>query len=410
MKLKLKPLNEQVIVITGADSGIGLATARMAAREGASLVLNSRNAKALKEVAGELRGLGARVEWHAGDVADEGAMRGLAATAVKAFGRIDTWINNAGVSIYGQIDHTPVDEARRLFETNYFGVVNGSLAALPHLKAQGGALINLGSVLSGVSIPLQGHYSASKHAVKGFTDSLRQELAHEKAPVSVTLIRPAGIDTPYTEHAKNHMPDADPTLPPPVYAPEVVAKAILNCARRPQREVLVGGAAKQMEMLNGASERLFDVYADALIWDQQKAPRGSKRRHQALDAPSVSGREEGDYDGHVMGSSAYTAASQSRGGPSLAVMGLLGAGLWWLNRNGTLDQWNERLRTTLFGSDAPSARNLDASHAHTSAEATAHGVYEPAFPGSSADLATPIGTDAEVHGVFEPEFAGGGQS
>ncbi|MBW3655112.1 MAG: SDR family NAD(P)-dependent oxidoreductase, partial [Gemmatimonadetes bacterium] len=310
MRPKLKPLDQQVIVITGSDSGIGLATARAAAERGACVVLNSRNEQALETIADELRAAGARVAWHAGDVAEEAEMRVLAQVAVNAFGRIDTWVNNAGVTIYGEIESTPVDDVRRLFETNYFGVVNGSLAALPHLRANGGALINVGSVLSGVTIPLQGHYSASKHAVKGFTDALRHELRHHGAPVSVTLIRPASIDTPYPEHAHNHMPDADPGVPPPVYAPAVVARAILDCARRPRREVLVGGAAKQMQMLRRMSTRAYDRYVESVIWNQERAPRGSKRRNDALHAPSVSGRERGEYEGHVMRTSAYTHARQ----------------------------------------------------------------------------------------------------
>jgi NAD(P)-dependent dehydrogenase (short-subunit alcohol dehydrogenase family) len=350
MKFELRPLDEQVIVITGADSGIGLATARLAAERGATVVLNSRNAQALARIADELRAAGGNVAWHAGDVADEAAMRHLAEVAATAFGRIDTWVNNAGVTIYGEIERTPVDDVRRLFETNYFGVVNGSLAALPYLRRDGGVLINVGSVLSGVAIPLQGHYTASKHAVKGFTDSLRIELEHQGAPVAVTLIRPAAIDTPYTEHAHNHMGDAEPDVPPPVYSPRVVARAILDCAVRPRREVLVGGAAKQMEMMRDASDRLYDGYAASALWEQQRAPLGSKRRSDALYEPSASGRERGDYDGHVMRTSAYTHAKQH---PlqSLLTVGLLGGGAYLLSRSGLLGQLNEQIRTRLSRED-----------------------------------------------------------
>ncbi len=348
MKIQLRPLDEQVIVITGADSGIGLATARAAAHAGAAVVLNSRNADALAAIAAELRAEGAEVAWHAGDVASQASMRQLAEVAVTAFGRIDTWINNAGVSIYGEIERTPVDDVRRLFETNYFGVVNGTLAALPFLRREGGALINVGSVLSGVAIPLQGHYAASKHAVKGFTDSLRIEMEHAGAPIAVTLIRPAAIDTPYTEHAHSHMGDADPNVPPPVYAPGVVARAILDCAVRPQREVLVGGAAKQMEMMRNTSERMYDAYAASAAWEQQRAPLGSKRRSDALHSPSSAGRERGDYDGHVMRTSAYTHTRQH---PlqTLLTLGLLGGGAYVLSRSGLLGELNQGVRARLFG-------------------------------------------------------------
>jgi acetyl esterase/lipase/short-subunit dehydrogenase len=367
MKFHLRPLDQQVIVITGADSGIGLATARAAAHAGAAVVLNSRNAEALSRIAAELRAEGAQVAWHAGDVADEGAMHHLAEVAVTAFGRIDTWVNNAGVTIYGEIQRTPVNDVRRLFDTNYFGVVNGSLAALPFLRREGGALINVGSVLSGVAIPLQGHYAASKHAVKGFTDSLRIELAHADAPVAVTLIRPAAIDTPYTEHAHNHMVDADPDVPPAVYAPGVVARAILDCAVRPQREVLVGGAARQMEMMRNASDRLYDGYAASAIWEQQRAPLGSKRRSDALYTPTSAGRERGDYDGHVMRTSAYTHTRQH---PlqALLTLGVLGGGAWLLSRSGVLGQLNDTVRARLSGggdeeTDSTMARaNRDMRH------------------------------------------------
>ncbi|HEX8830546.1 MAG TPA: SDR family oxidoreductase, partial [Longimicrobium sp.] len=235
MKLRLKPVGEQVIVITGADSGIGLATAREAARRGARVVISSRSAEALAQIADELRAMGTEAEWLAADVADERGMRELARVAIHAFGRIDTWVNNAGIGLYGELEKTPLGDARRLFETNYWGMVHGTLAALPHLRKRGGALINVGSVESGVPIPLHGHYAASKHAVKGFTDALRMELEKEDAPVSVTLIRPASIDTPFTEHAHNHMEGGDPEIPPPVYAPHVVAGAILHCAAKPKR-------------------------------------------------------------------------------------------------------------------------------------------------------------------------------
>ncbi|MBD0319098.1 MAG: SDR family NAD(P)-dependent oxidoreductase, partial [Gemmatimonadetes bacterium] len=165
MKLRLRAVGEQVIVITGADSGIGLTTAREAARRGAKLVINSRNAEALSRIADELRAMGTHAEWLAGDVGDHRAMRELARVAIHAFGRIDTWVNNAGVGIWGEVEKTPVGDARRLFETNYWGMVHGTLAALPHLRRNGGVLINVGSVESGVPVALHAHYSASKHAV-----------------------------------------------------------------------------------------------------------------------------------------------------------------------------------------------------------------------------------------------------
>ena len=149
-------------------------------------------------------------------------MMGLAETALREFGGFDTWVNNAGTSIYGKVEDTPMEDQRRLFETNYWGTVIGSRIAATHLRRRGGALVNVGSVLSDRAVPLQATYCATKHAVKGFTNALRMELEADGAPVSVTLIKPAAVDTQLEEHARS-LTGAEPLNPPPVYAPETVA-------------------------------------------------------------------------------------------------------------------------------------------------------------------------------------------
>src|SRR5690606_30730487 len=183
-KATLKPLNEQTIVVTGATSGIGLAVARRAARAGACVFLIARGEADLKALCEELQATGARVSWAVADVADHDALLEAAEKCRRLFGGFDTWVNNAGVTIFGQIRETTLEDQRRLFETNYWGVVNGSLVAAEHLRGRpgGGAIINVGSILSDAPIPMQGIYAASKHAVKGFTNSLRMELMREKAP------------------------------------------------------------------------------------------------------------------------------------------------------------------------------------------------------------------------------------
>ena len=243
MAIRLKPIKDQVIVITGASSGIGLATALEAAKRGARVVLASRDEADIKKAADQIMASGGQATPVVVDVGDQVSVEALAEQAIVAYDRIDTWINNAGVSIYGKLEEVPLDDAHRLFETNYWGVVHGSLAAVPHLKQNGGALINVGSELSETAMPLQGHYAASKHAVKGFTDTLRMELHKDGVPISVTLIQPAAIDTPYPEHAMNYL-GVEPKHAPPVYAPEIVAEAILSCAESPRRNLRVGGAAK----------------------------------------------------------------------------------------------------------------------------------------------------------------------
>jgi NAD(P)-dependent dehydrogenase (short-subunit alcohol dehydrogenase family) len=191
MGLKLKNVTDQVIVITGASSGIGLATAELAAKRGARVVLNARSEHDLRQVCDRIRAGGGRATYYAGDVANADAMQALARTAIQEFGGFDTWVNDAGISVYGRLTEVPLEDKRRVFDVNFWGVVHGCRAAVPHLRERGGAIINIGSEVSDRAIPLQGIYSASKHAVKAYTDALRMELEEQNAPVSVSLVKPA---------------------------------------------------------------------------------------------------------------------------------------------------------------------------------------------------------------------------
>ena len=309
MNLELKDLKDQVIVITGASSGIGLVTARMAAKRGARVVLNARNEEALRRVAREINADGGKAIHVAGDVGVFADVQHIANEAIRHFGGFDTWVNNAGVSIYGPMLDQSLRDQRRLFDTNYWGVVHGSVVACNHLRSRGGALINIGSVLSDVAIPIQGTYCATKHAVKGYTDALRLELEEEGAPISVTLIKPSAIDTPYTQHAKNLMP-VEPQNPPPVYAPETVAEAILHCAENPERDLYVGGGGKVLAEAGRIAPRLTDKLMEAAMFDVQKSDRPKPiGRRDNLYAPTKDGEERGGYPGHVAESSVYTKAS-----------------------------------------------------------------------------------------------------
>lgn len=309
MSVKLKKLNEQVVVITGASSGIGLVTAREAARRGAKLVLVARAEDALRQLAEEINAAGGEATYVVADVGREADVRRVAEEALARFGRIDTWVNNAGVSIYGKILDTPFEDMRRLYETNFWGVVYGSVVAAEILSQRGGALINVGSTVSDRAIPLQGVYSSSKHAVKGFTDALRMELEEEGAPVSVTLIKPAAIDTPYTKHAKNFL-EKEPAVPPPVYAPEVVAEAILHCAETPERDVFAGFGGKALSLMDKYTPRLGDKVMETFMFDAQKQdepahPRGDGGLYEA----SGELKERSGDPMYVSESSVYTKAS-----------------------------------------------------------------------------------------------------
>lgn len=311
MSVKLKPLRDQVIVITGASSGIGLTTARMAAAAGAKLVLAARNHEALSRLEQEINASGGRSVHVDADVGSEADIQRVVDAAIEHFGGFDTWVNNAGVSVYGRMEDVEPGDHRRLFETNFWGVVHGSLAAIAHLKTRGGALINVGSTLSDRAIPLQGMYCASKHAVKGFTDALRMEVEEARYPIAVTLIKPAAIDTPYTEHAKNYMP-MEPQNPAPVYAPDTVARAILHAAAHPERDIFIGGAGKVFSVLEKLAPRLTDLYMEKALFRQQQSNRPNRRNGHNDRGLHSAGRglsERGHYDGHVAESSVYTQAS-----------------------------------------------------------------------------------------------------
>jgi short-subunit dehydrogenase len=307
---KLKKLRDQTIVITGASSGIGLATARMAASRGARVLLTSRNEQDLRRVTQEITAKGGRAAFAVADVADPEAMDSVARTAVREFGGIDTWVNNAGVSIYGKLTEVPLEDKRRLFDTNFWGVVHGCRSAVQHMRQRGGAIINIGSIVSDRAVPLQGIYSASKHAVQGYTDALRMELEHDAIPIAVSLVKPSAIDTPYLDHARNYMTEA-PNFPPPVYEPDLVANAILRCAERPTREVTVGGGGRMLALMGQVAPRTMDRYMEAAMFRQQRDPSRAADRPDSLYAPARDGLAHGPYSGRVMKTSAYTTAAMS---------------------------------------------------------------------------------------------------
>jgi short-subunit dehydrogenase len=263
-----KPLSEQVIVITGASSGIGLATAQEAARGGAKLILAARNEAALSEIVDGFRAGGTEAFYVVADVSVKADLLKIYNAAIEHFGGFDTWVNNAGTSIIGKIEDVSEEDHRRLFEVNFWSIVNGSLLALQHLKHHGGTIINLGRQVSDAAIPLQGMYSATKHAIKGFTDALRLEIEKSGYPVSLTLIKPSAIATPFFEHAKNYTPEA-PKAPEPNYKPEEVAKAIAHAATHRVRDLNVGGAGKVMNAIYAMMPGLMDsVYKNVMFTSQ----------------------------------------------------------------------------------------------------------------------------------------------
>ncbi len=319
MKKQLKPIGEQVMVITGASSGIGLVTARRAARAGARVVLVARNRSALDEAVTAIRGEGGRALACAADVADPAQVEQIAAAARAEFGGIDTWVNNAAVSMYGRVTELAIEDLRRQMDVNYWGQVYGSRVAVRELQSRGGAIINVGSALSDRAIPLQGGYCAAKHALKGFTDALRMELEEAGIPISVTLVKPASIDTPFFEKARTYL-DVEPQPVPPVYAPEVVAEVIVEAAQRPIREIIAGGAGAKLSVARFLP-RLADLYMERWTFDAQRTDKPTEGRPDNLYSPvRDDGGERGrNWEGHTRESSLYTRAAL-RPGTALAVI------------------------------------------------------------------------------------------
>lgn len=245
MPHRYKPLNEQTLVITGATSGIGLATARMAAKEGARLVLVARNEDVLKSVCAEVEQQGGKAIHVVADMGDEAQVQEIVRAAEREYGGFDTWVNDAGVVVFSSLDKLPTEDHQRLFQTNYWGIVYGSLAAVAHMRERpnGGTLINVASINAYLPVPMLGAYSASKAAVKAYSEVLRMELKEEGAPVAVSVVMPSGIATPISDHGRSHMEDRGQVMGP-LYDPHVVANAILTAAQQSVRNVTVGAVGR----------------------------------------------------------------------------------------------------------------------------------------------------------------------
>lgn len=329
MNVRLKPLHEQVLVITGASSGIGLVTARLAAQGGARVVLAARNATALDEAVADIRAEGGRAVAAVVDVADPEQVEQVGARAVEAFGGVDTWVNNAGVAMYGRLTELERDDMRRQFEVNYWGAVYGSLVAVRLLREHGGALINVASAVADRAIPLQGNYCASKHALKGFTDTLRMELEADDVPISVSLVKPGSMDTPLFEKARTYL-GVEPQPIPPVYAPDVAARTILHCAAHPLRDAMAGGIGKVLSVAGMLAPRLTDRYMEHATIESQLTDVAitSDRRDNLYEPVQDDGGERGrNYRGRVKRSSWYTAAALHPVRTAAALVGTVALGL-----------------------------------------------------------------------------------
>ncbi|WP_075097788.1 SDR family oxidoreductase [Sandaracinus amylolyticus] len=269
-----RKVQDAVVVITGASSGIGRATARAFAARRARVVLAARREAALDDVARECERAGGRALVVPTDVTELEAVEHLASRAVDAFGRIDVWVNNAAVAVFGRFEDTPYDAFRRVIDVNLLGYVHGARAALPRLRrAGGGVLINNASILARLTQPYMSAYVMSKHAIQALSDCLRQELVGSGIEVCTAL--PAAIDTPLWQHSANYTGHVvEP--PPPVYPPERVARTIVSLAERPRRVAYAGNAGRVLSwqhlLAPGLSERVIGAVMDRVTIRDDQAP------------------------------------------------------------------------------------------------------------------------------------------
>ncbi len=313
MAVSLLPLNQQVVVLTGASSGIGMVTAKAAARRGARVVLAARNEAALESVRAAIVADGGTAVVVVTDVGDKQQVDTLAARAIEVFGRFDTWVNNAGVSMFGMIDEVSIEDMHRVFDTVYWGTVYGCLAAVEHYSTRGAdhgaAIVNIGSLFGDRSTPVQSTYASAKHAVHGFTDALRVEQAAEGHRVSVTLIHPGRIDTPYNEHAQSYFKH-QPTHRGMIYPPETVADAILFAAEHPTRDLFVGGQAKALAVAGALAPSVVDsVMQRYMFWTQHDDRPAISRSNSALHHASPQTAARGSHHGWYRKRSVYLAAT-----------------------------------------------------------------------------------------------------
>lgn len=277
--MRKKPLAEQVVVVTGASSGVGRAVARLAGGRGASVVCAGRNAEALDTAAAEVEDAGGRalaVPFDAGVQDECGA---LVEQAVDRFGRIDSFVRSHMLSVFAGFDQVRADELRQVMDVNFLGSVHCFCAALPHLKASGGTFVDVNSALAYRGLPLQAAYCASKAALRTYLEAARVELERESAGVDVCVVLPGAINTPHFDRVRQKL-GLRPRPVPPVYEPEAFADVILHCCERPYRELPIGWGAQKALWAQKLSPRLVDLRLRRVAWDAQTTGEA-----KPLDAP-----------------------------------------------------------------------------------------------------------------------------
>ncbi len=316
-------LSQQVVVITGASSGIGRETAIQLGRRGARVVLAARNERALQGAVAEVEQAGGTARYVVTDVSDWNQVDHLAGQAVEHFGRIDTWINNAGISIYANISQTTAAEMRRVVEVILLGEMFGTKAAFEQMKAQGGEglIINVSSALARRSVPLQAAYCAAKHGITGFTEAVRLELKEDHPGITLIEVLPSSVNTPLFAHARSKL-GVKPMPIPPIYEPSVVANALVHACEHPQREIVVGGSGKALVVAQKASASLVDRYLlqGQRGTRQQRSDRPDDAEDNLFAPMDGPGSTTGDWSEQSKSSSVYTAVVETHQRRTAAIL------------------------------------------------------------------------------------------
>jgi NAD(P)-dependent dehydrogenase (short-subunit alcohol dehydrogenase family) len=297
MTRRRTPLEGKVAVVTGASAGVGRAVARALGERGARVGLVARGLDGLEAAAREIRAAGGEALVLALDVADARAVEAAADRVVAEWGALDVWVNDAMLSVFAPVIATTPAEYRRVTEVTYLGYVHGTLAALKHMRPRdAGIIVQIGSALAYRSIPLQSAYCGAKAAVRGFTDSLRCELAHDRSRVRVTALHLPAVNTPQFQVVRNRLP-AHPQPVPPIFQPEVMARAVLHAIEHPARERWVTWPTVKAILGQKVIPGLLDRYLGRVGYEAQQTTRLRHRHRDNLDAPLPGDRgARGEFD------------------------------------------------------------------------------------------------------------------
>jgi NAD(P)-dependent dehydrogenase (short-subunit alcohol dehydrogenase family) len=302
-----KPLREQVVIVTGASSGLGRAIARLAGERGAKVVVTARNAEALDACVAEIEHAGSEALAVAGDVADRAQVERVVAAAVDRFGRIDTYVANAIVTVYAEAERLEPEELRRVWEVNFFGVVHGYWAALPHLRESKGTFLHVSSALAYRGIPLQAAYCSTKAGLRAFLESARVEEQKAGTAVAISLVLPGAINTPQFDRDRQKI-GYQPQPVPPIYQPEPFAEATLRCAERPVRELPISWGAQKLLWGQKLSPRAGDWVLRRNGWKSQHTdePKPLDAPDNLFDTLPGDPGAHGRFDDRARGSTVWT--------------------------------------------------------------------------------------------------------